>query len=384
MRLLNSIMIVGVLAAMVGVASNTVLMAQQEQPAKRRSRPTEQPPPPPPSQQTPTPQVAPPQVVDKEDDVVRVDTELVTLTATVADQRGRNLADLKQSDFTVYEDGVKQQLSYFNTGDRVPVSLGIVFDTSGSMVDKIEGVVDAVEHFVKSVAPGDEILLIRFSDDVEIVQGFTDDRRRILRAVEGLEPRGSTALYDAISLGLQRIATQGKHRKRALLLVTDGNDTASEINLKTTLELARKSEVIIYALGIGHGERGSFGHPNSSGHDILGSILGGRASRDEVDMKVLNSFADATGGRAFFLENAHEGGRDHVDEAAEEVAAELKQQYSLGYVPSNKRRDGSFRQIKVELADKSLRARTKRGYYAKREGGGAGGAGGVGGTGSGE
>lgn len=319
--------------------------------------------------QTPQPPATPQEV--GEDDVIRVNTEIVTLTATVTDSRGRYRADLKRSDFTVYEDGVPQQLAYFNTGDRVPVSLGIIFDTSGSMVDKIEGVEDAVTHFVKSVATGDEIFLIRFSDDSEIVQDFTDDRRRILRAVEDLEPRGSTALYDAIFLGLQRVAT-GKHRKRALLLLTDGNDTASEVDFKTALELARKSEVIIYALGIGHGERGSFGHPGSSGHDVLGSILG-RQARDEVDMRVLNSFAETTGGRGFFLENAHAGGRDLVDEAAEQVAAELKQQYTLGYVPSNKRRDGSFRQIKVELADKSLRVRTKRGYYATRdEGAGAG------------
>ncbi|MDQ3253402.1 MAG: VWA domain-containing protein [Acidobacteriota bacterium] len=226
--------------------------------------------------QSPSPQpTATPQEVG-EDDVIRVNTELVTLTATVTDARGRYRADLKRSDFTVYEDGVPQQLAYFNTGDRVPVSLGLIFDTSGIMVDKIEGVEDAVTHFVKSVAIGDEIFLIRFSDDAEIVQDFTDDRRRILRAVEHLEPRGSTALYDAVFLGLQRVAT-GKHRKRALLLLTDGNDTASNVNFKTALELARKSEVIIYALGIGHGERGSFGHPGSSDHDVLGSIFAGAA-----------------------------------------------------------------------------------------------------------
>lgn len=297
---------------------------------------------------TPTPQEV------KEGEVVRVDTELVTLTATVTDAKGRYRADLKQSDFTVYEDGVKQDLAYFNTGDRVPVSLGIIFDVSGSMEDKIEGVEDAVKHFVKSVAQGDEIFLIRFSDDAELVQDFTDDRKRITRAIESLEPRGSTALYEAIQLGLQKV-TQGKHRKRALMLLTDGNDTASSINLETALSLARKSEVIIYALGIGHGEKGS------------SHTLGGQTN-DTVDMKVLRAFADATGGNAYFLENAHEGGEDRIDEAAEEVAAELKQQYTLGYYPTNKKHDGAYRQIVVEVKDKSLRVRTKRGYYAPRDG----------------
>lgn len=300
----------------------------------------------------PQPQATPPATPQEvsQDDVIRVDTELVTLTATVTDQRGRYIANLKQSDFTVYEDGVKQELGYFNTGDRVPVSLGIIFDTSGSMIDKIDGVRDAVEHFVKSVAPGDEIFLIRFSEDAELVQDFTDDRRRILRAVEHLEPQGSTALYDAIFLGLQRVA-QGKHRKRALLLVTDGNDTSSSVKRDTALALARKSEVTIYALGIGHGERGSFGH------DPRGSQI-----QDTVDIRVLRAFAEPTGGAAYFLENAHEGGRDRIDEAATEIAAELKQQYTLGYYPTNKRKDDSFRQIKVELPDKFLRVRTKRGY----------------------
>ncbi|MGI8735017.1 MAG: VWA domain-containing protein [Pyrinomonadaceae bacterium] len=300
------------------------------------------------------PQPTPPTTAQEvnQDDVIRVDTELVTLTATVTDQRGRYIANLKQSDFTVYEDGVKQELSYFNTGDRVPVSLGIIFDTSGSMIDKIHGVQDAVEHFVKSVSTGDEIFLIRFSEDAELVQDFTDDRRRILRAVERLEPQGSTALYDAVVLGLDRIK-QGKHRKRALLLLTDGNDTASRASFDSVVALARRSEVTIYALGIGHGERGSFGHDPHGGQ-----------AKDTVDIRVLRGIAEPTGGAAHFLENAHQGGRDLVDEAATEVANELKQQYTLGYRPKGGSRAAGFRQIKVETVDKSLRVRTKRGYYA--------------------
>lgn len=289
-----------------------------------------------------------------EGDTLRINTDLVTLTATVTDGRGRYVANLKQSDFTVYEDGVKQELAYFNTGDRVPVSLGILFDTSGSMIDKIEGVQDAVEHFVKSVSSGDEIFLIRFSEDAELVQDFTDDHRRILRAVEHLEPQGSTALYDAVVLGLQRIK-QGKNRKRALLLLTDGNDTSSRSDFDSVIALARRSEVTIYALGLGHGARGSFGHDPHGGQ-----------TADAVDMRVLRGFAEPTGGAAYFLENAHQGGRDLVDEAASEVADELKQQYTLGYRPKGGSRDSGFRQIKVETTDKSLRVRTKRGYFANR------------------
>jgi Ca-activated chloride channel family protein len=285
-------------------------------------------------------------------EVIRVETDLVTLTATVTDKNGRYRADLQQSDFTVYEDGTKQELAYFNTGDRVPMSLGIIFDTSGSMEDKIEGVRDAVEHFVKSVAPGDEIFVIQFSDDAELIQDFTDDKKRILRTIQNLEPRGSTALYDAVLLGLQKIAA-GKHRKRALLLLTDGNDTASSTTFQDITTLARKSEVIVYGLGIGHGEKGS------SHSGIFNSQV-----KDSVDMRTLRALADATGGNAYFLENAHEDGRDRIDESAAEIAAELKRQYTLGYYPTNQKKDGGFRQIVVELKDKSSRVRTKRGYYA--------------------
>ena len=274
----------------------------------------------------PTPVISPtPTQKTKDDEVIKIDTNLVTLTATVADKNGRNRADLKQSDFTVYEDGTKQEIAYFNTGDRIPMSLGIIFDTSGSMEDKIDGVQDAVNHFVKGVSPNDEIFLIRFSDDADIVQDFTSDKTRILRAVQSLNPRGSTALYDAIALGLQKIK-QGKNKKRALLLLTDGNDTKSSIDLKTVLSLARSSEVVIYALGIGHGEKEN--------------VHLGLNVEDTVDMRVLRSFADTTGGNAYYLEAAHEGGRDRVDEAANEVAAELKQQYTLGYYPTNQKKIG--------------------------------------------
>ncbi len=303
---------------------------------------------------TPTPAVSPTRLPKtKDEEVIKINTDLVTLTATVADKKGRYRADLKQSDFTVYEDGTKQEIAYFNTGDRVPVSLGIIFDTSGSMEDKIDGVQDAVTHFVKGVSPNDEIFLIQFCDDADIVQDFTSDKTRILRAVQSLNPSGGTALYDAITLGLQKVK-QGKNKKRALLLLTDGNDTKSSIDLQTVLSLAKSAEVIIYALGIGHGEKGN--------------VHLGLNIEDRVDMRVLRSFADTTGGNAYYLEAAHEGGVDRVDEAAAEVASELKQQYTLGYYPTNPKKDGGFRQIVVEVKDKDLRVRTKRGYYAPNKG----------------
>lgn len=187
------------------------------------------------------------------------------------------------------------------------------------------------------------------------MQDFTDDKIRILRTIGNLDTRGSTALYDAILLGLQKISS-GKNRKRALLLLTDGNDTNSSVKFEEILALARKSEVVVYGLDIGHGEKGN------SHTGIFDSQV-----KDTVDMRTLRALADATGGNAYYLENAHEGGRDRVDESAGEVAAELKQQYTLGYYPTNQKKDGGFRQIVIETKDKSLKVRTKRGYYAQNK-----------------
>lgn len=287
----------------------------------------------------------------QEPTTLRVDVDLVTLTATVTSRSGRYLGGLKKEDFLVYEDGVLQEIAVFES-EQVPVSLGIVFDTSGSMVDKIDDVQDAVIHFAQTVNPKDEILVLRFSNDVDLVVDFTSDRGALAAPVRRLRARGSTRLYDAIAEGLE-VVRHGQYRKKALLVITDGNDTASFRNLDDVLELAQKSEVLVYALGIGHSERGSFGHR-------------GGAFPDEVDMGVLNAFADATGGKSYHLEAAHRGGKDLIDEACQEVSAELRQQYTIAYYPTNKAKDGTYRRIRVEIRNRDYVVRTRSGYYAPR------------------
>lgn len=281
--------------------------------------------------------------------IIRQNVQLVTLTATVVDSHGRNVAGLKKQDFSVFEDGTPQTLAVFNSEEK-PISLGILFDTSGSMIDKIDDVRDAVKHFVALVNPEDDIFLIRFSTDVRMVSDFTADRKTIARAIDRLEPRGATRLYDAIQDGLEKLPS-GKHSKKALLILTDGKDTASELRLEDLLLMARKAEVLIYALGIGHGEKGSFGHmPQLEG--------------DEVDMRVLSALAEATGGRSFYLEQAHKPGVDLVDEAVRQVSAELREQYVIAYYPTNSTTNGQFRRIRVETVNPRFTVRTKRGYYA--------------------
>lgn len=283
--------------------------------------------------------------------VIRQDVRLVTLTVTVTDPQERNAPGLQKQDFRIYEDNVPQSIAVFASEEK-PISVGILFDTSGSMVDKIDDVQDAVKHFVHLINPEDDIFLLRFSSYVKLVVDFTADRKKISHAVDRLEPRGATRLYDAIAEGLEKLLS-GTHPKKALILLTDGNDTASDLRLQDLLAMVRKSEVLLYALGIGHGERGSFGHFPFD-------------EADQVDMRVLNALADATGGRGFYLEQAHRGKIDLVDQAVREVSAELRQQYTLAYYPTNSAEDGQYRRIRVETTNPEFTVRTRQGYYAPR------------------
>ncbi len=186
---------------------------------------------------------------------------------------------------------------------------------------------------------------------MDLVQDFTADRKRLNRAVDRLWARGSTRLYEAIAEALEKIR-DGRHKKKAILLITNGKDTASQVSLKEVLSLARRAEVLVYALGIGHGKSGFFGH-----------VL--RRSRDdEVDMRILDALAEATGGHSYFLEEAHSEGGDKIDMACVEVSAELRQQYTLGYYPSSKTKDGKYRKIRVTTRNPAYVVRSKEGYFA--------------------
>jgi Ca-activated chloride channel family protein len=292
---------------------------------------------------------------EQQGETIKLSADLVTFTATVFDDKGRYVANLKKEDFSIFEDGVKQDIAFFSSDEKIPVSIGIIFDTSGSMVDKLDGVQDAVKHFIETTKPSDEIFIIRFSNDAKLVCDFTNQKAQLYRTIDNLEANGSTALYDAIYEGLQKVK-QGKHKKKALLLITDGNDTSSDADYRETLDLAKKSEVLLYCLGIGHGERGAFGH-------LLGR------DKDAVDINVLRSFSDASGGRSYLLEGEHHSkGEDKIEKAVLEVGGELRQQYSLGYYPANKKKDGSYRSIKVQVAKQGFSARTKKGYFAAQDG----------------
>lgn len=283
---------------------------------------------------------------------IKVDVDLVTLTATVLDRKGQFASDLQKEDFVIYEEGVPQEIAVFQKQD-VPVSVGIVFDTSGSMVDKIDEVRDAVIHLIETTNPEDDIFVMQFSAEVYLVQDFTGDRQILRSAIGRLRPQGATALYDAIVRALQQVQ-RGRHKKKALLVITDGNDTSSEIDLERAVDIALKSEVLIYFLGIGHGERGIFGHVEG-------------AFKDTVDVDVLRTFSNLTGGKTHLVEGAHyKRGVDQIDLACQQVSEELRRQYTLGYYPTNHNKDGSYRRIRVEAKRRDFKVRTRDGYFAAR------------------
>lgn len=298
----------------------------------------------------------------------RATVELVNVTATVTDSTGRFVAGLKKDDFLVYEDGQLQPVTHFSS-ERVPVSLGIVLDTSGSMAgDKIMAAREALDRFLDDLlAPEDEIFIYRFSTDPVLLQGWTSDRHLLKRALRHLAAVGGTALYDTVAEALPLVET-GRHRKKALLILSDGNDTSSRTELSDLRRLVRESEALIYAIGIDG--RGSGiatgpiivplplpipGRPGPRSWPWPGGVRGGR---DRANAAVLRSLTDDSGGRTELV-----GGAADLDPATASIADELSKQYSLGY-PARGLRDGRWHSIRVELRGRTYRVRARRGYVA--------------------
>ncbi|MCM3880609.1 MAG: VWA domain-containing protein [Vicinamibacterales bacterium] len=326
----------------------------------------------------------------QEDFRFRSGVELVNVTATVVDKTGRFVPGLKQEDFVIYEENVQQEVSHFSN-ERVPVSLGIVLDTSGSMTgEKLEYAQSAINRFLTELLdPQDEIFLIRFQSYPDLLQDWTVDRTRLSRVVSRLNAGGGTAMYDAVAEAVP-IAQTGEHRKKAILLISDGNDTDSDSSVGQVKQLIRNSEVLVYAIGIDGQAESTFGMPNppigrprmplppmpvpggrrpGGGGVILPQLQwppqsgGGRTRTvrvlgDRVDVNALRELTDDSGGRTEIVRS----GRD-LDPATANIADELSRQYYLGYSSTGKK-DGKWHAIRVEVRDPSLRVRARRGFIA--------------------
>ena len=270
------------------------------------------------------------------------------LHVTVADDRGEFVADLPQGNFRVFEQNIEQKLSFFSRDD-IPVTMGLVIDNSGSMREKRDQVNAAAMTFVRTSNPQDEAFVVNFNDEyyLDTDGDFTSDQANLHDALSRIDTRGSTALYDAVIGSLAHLK-KGHKDKRVLLLVTDGEDTASEKTFEDTIKAAEESNATIYAIGV------------YSQDDLEHDKKMVRRSK-----KVLSQLAEATGGEAFYPDNLSQ-----VTPICEQVAREIRNQYTLGYYPANTTRDGTFRPVQVKVIPPNgrgkLSVRTRTGYFAPK------------------
>jgi Ca-activated chloride channel homolog len=292
------------------------------------------PPPPPPGQQQPGNS----QGTGK----IAVSVNLVVLHTSVLDDRGKFVEGLDQDNFRVYEDKVEQKLSIFKRED-IPVSMGLVIDNSGSMRDKRPRVNEAALTLVQSSNPQDEAFVVNFNDDfyLDLDKDFTNSIPELKEALERIDARGSTALYDAIIGSLDHLK-KGNKEKKVLLIVTDGEDNTSRNTLEKTIREIQKTDTVIYTIGL-------LGQENKKSA--------------KTAKRALTEIALASGGVAYFPENVED-----VHAICEQVAHDIRHQYTLAYYPSNSARDGSFRSVHVDVIPPrghgKLVARTRNGYYA--------------------
>lgn len=294
------------------------------------------PPPPPPDQDA---------NAGKQGSKLTFNVDLVVLHTTVLDDRQRFADGLKSENFRVFEDKVEQKLSVFKRED-VPVSMGLVIDNSGSMRDKRPRVNEAAITLVQASNPSDEAFVVNFNDDfyLDLDKDFTNSIPELKEALERIDSRGSTALYDAIIGSLDHLKKASKD-KHVLLVVTDGEDNTSHNSLEKTIREIQKTDTVIYAIGLLSQERKK------------------EAKRAK---KALEQIAAASGGVAYFPEDVED-----VHHLCEQVAHDIRNQYILAYYPTNTRRDGTFRAVTVEVIPPrgrgKLVARTRNGYYAPLE-----------------
>jgi Ca-activated chloride channel homolog len=258
---------------------------------------------------------------------IKVDIDLVMVNVAVTDSDNRVITDLKPENFQLFEDKVEQSIKYFSS-DVAPLSLGIVFDISHSMEDKIELAKAAAVRFLETGTPEDEYFLVEFSSRAKLAEDFTTDINRLRDQLSFKPAEGSTALYDAVYLGLSKVKA-GSNPKKALLLITDGEDNHSRYSRRDIREFLRESDVQIYVIDLGRA--------------LVGDL------------------AEMTGGHSYH------GSVDDLSDICEKIALELKSQYVIGYESSNTNKDGKFRKIRVRTTPPpgitKLNVRSRDGYY---------------------
>lgn len=277
-------------------------------------------------------------------DDVQLRRDLVVVHVTVSDPYGRFVTGLDKDHFEIFDDKVQQNIEFFSDDD-VPITLGIIFDVSGSMSSKLQRSTHALRRFIETSHLDDEFFLVGFNHRAQLVRDFTTSGDAIINSLTLVQPDGRTALYDATYLGIEK-ARQGRHTKRALLVISDGQDNNSRYTFKELRDLVKEADVQLYAIGI---------------VDLLrDSELG------PYGESVLEELARSTGGRAFFPSSEIE-----LVDVCTQIALELRHQYSIGYYPTTDIRDGKWHKIKVKVDPPpglpKLAVRAKEGYYGVKQ-----------------
>lgn len=301
----------------------------------------------------------PPRIINEEDETIRIDTELVNLSVRVVDRLNRPINNLSQRDFTVYEDGVRQNIDFFSVSE-VPTNYALVIDNSGSLRQQINEVIEAGKIIIGTNRPEDETSVIRFvsSEKIEIVQDFTADQTYLNDSLENLYVEGGrTAIIDAVYLATERVTNYEKddpgRKRRALILVSDGEDVSSYYSQKQLFDLLKESDVQIFTVGFVRGLSDQGGFFTKSMQSKARSFM--------------ESLANETGGKAYFPESVAE-----LPGIARDIASEMRMQYSIGYIPTNDSEDGTYRNIRVVVNDGPSREKriaiTRTGRTANKSG----------------
>ncbi len=281
---------------------------------------------------------------------ISVDVNEVVLHATVIDKKGHIANDLKQDDFHIFEDGAPQTLTHFAHAD-VPVTMGIVIDDSGSMRDKRQAVNAAALIFAKTSNPQDQVFVVNFNDVyyLDTPGDFASTIEDLKSALDKIDSRGGTALRDAVIASLDHLKL-GNRDKKVLLVITDGEDNASRYTLEELMSKAQKSSAVVYTIGL-------LGSEDTSG------LFKGRGGEAHRAAKVLKDLSEATGGEPYFPKSL-----DEVETTCRQIASDIRNQYTLVYRPSNIKKDGTFRNIRVDAfqphSRNKLIVRTRPGYFA--------------------
>jgi VWFA-related protein len=272
----------------------------------------------------------------------RVTVDLISLNVTVTDARNRFVTDLLQKDFSVYEDGVSQEVSVFSRED-LPIRMMLLLDTSASMDEKMQFAQDAAVNFVETMKSDDLTEVMEFGSKPTVLQPFTSDSEKLTRAIRMTQAGGTTSLYNALYIALKNLNRRREDiRRQAIVVLSDGEDTSSLVSFEQVMELTKDTDVVIYTISLRRQ-----------------SARRGRAFSEAEH--VLKKLAEETGGQWFFPNEIQE-----LDSVYERISTELKSQYNIGYISNNPKRDGSWRRVVVQTGFTDLVVRTKLGYYAPR------------------